>query len=264
MTAGAATGGGRRAVSVGYAASAILHLAFFAWLVRIPAAATVERETVAFDLVEVAAPEPPAPVAEPEPPKPEPAPVPHPQPSSPSVARPQGARSRGAPAPAELPDGPPPPNEAPPPDAPKKAPIRIGVSMSSTTSAGSVAAPVGNTLYGELPREAPKPEDVKPYRAERTVAPTQVSMLPKAVRTEIPRDEYPREARQDGVQGAVSLQLLVGVDGKVKEAKVVRDPLGFGPAAVRSALRHFLFQPARRGDEVVAAWVTFTVRYELE
>jgi protein TonB len=255
MTAGAATGGGRRAVSVGYAASAILHLAFFAWLVRIPAAATVERETVAFDLVEVA---PPAPPPAPDPAPPEPEPVARARPTPPPVP------PDAPPAPAELPDGPPPPNEAPPPDAPKKAPIRIGVSMSSTTSAGSVAAPVGNTLYGELPREAPKPEDVKPYRAERTVAPTQVSMLPKAVRTEIPRDEYPREARQDGVQGAVSLQLLVGVDGKVKEAKVVRDPLGFGPAAVRSALRHFLFQPARRGDEVVAAWVTFTVRYELE
>lgn len=257
MALGAGSGGGRRALSAGYAASALLHVAFLGWLVALPPMPRAARETVAFDLVEVA----PAPVPAPPPPAPDPEPI---------VAR-KAARGRrplpprdAPPPPAKVPEALPPPNQPPPADAPKKAPLRIGVSMSSTTSAGAIAAPTGNTLYGELPREAPGPEAAQAYRADGTAPPAEVSVLPKAIRTEIPRDEYPREAREDGVQGAVSLRLLVGVDGRVREAKVTRDPLGLGSAAANSALRHFLFEPARRGKEPVATWVTFTVRYELE
>jgi periplasmic protein TonB len=255
---GGATGGGRRAVSLGAAASLVLHVAFFVWLVRLPAASFRPRESVAVDVVEVA---PPAP-----PPSPAPAPVPEapkPAPVARAPREPPPVPRDAPPPPAEVPDAPPPPNETPPADAPRKAPIRIGVSMSSTTSAGGVAAPVGNTLYGEVPREAPDPKDVKPYRAERYVPPAQVSVLPKGGCRDIPRDEYPREARDDGREGVVTLQLLVSADGKVSEVKVVKDPVGFGPAAVKIAFRHCKFEPARRGDEAVATWITVPMTFEL-
>ncbi|HYG67859.1 MAG TPA: energy transducer TonB [Anaeromyxobacteraceae bacterium] len=259
MAAGVAepvTSGGRRAAVLGTAASAILHLALFGWLVRIPAAPLEPAETVAFDLVEVEPKPPPAPPPAPlaEPPPLDPVPVPRSRPVAPSAARPPPAPSRAAP---------PPPNETPPEGAPRRAPVRIGVSMSSTTRAGGVAAPVGNTLYGELPREAPRPEDVKPYRGDGTVPPAEVQVLPKGGCRDIPRDEYPREAREEGIEGVVTLQLLVAADGKVGDVKVVRDPAGFGATAVKIAYRHCRFEPARRGDQAVATWITVPMRFEL-
>ena len=59
------------------------------------------------------------------------------------------------------------------------------------------------------------------------------------------------------------LKLLVDETGKVVEASAVDDPgHGFAEAAVRIAKRYFRFQPARRGDEPVATWLRFTVRFE--
>ncbi|HSM93839.1 MAG TPA: energy transducer TonB, partial [Anaeromyxobacteraceae bacterium] len=159
------------------------------------------------------------------------------------------------------PEAPPPPN-APAPAA-SRAPIKIGVSMSSTTDAGGFTAPVGNTLYGQLPRTAPRPEEVKPYAAERIVPPTQVTALPRPVSTEIPRGEYPADALAQGLEATVVLRLLVDETGRVAEATVAEDPgHGFAAAAVRIAKRYFRFEPARRGDERVATWLRFTVRFE--
>ncbi|MGB8931760.1 MAG: energy transducer TonB, partial [Anaeromyxobacteraceae bacterium] len=160
---------------------------------------------------------------------------------------------------------PPPPNEPPPPGAPPvaRAPVKVGISMSSTTASGGFAAPVGNTLYGELPKTAPRPEEVKPYAAERYVPPTQVTVLPRPVSTEIPRGEYPPDALAQGLEATVVLRLLVDATGKVAEATVAEDPgHGFAEAAVRIAKRYFRFEPARRGSEPVATWLRFTVRFE--
>ena len=107
-----------------------------------------------------------------------------PRPARSRRARRRAARrsSAGGPAaPRRAPEAPPPPNEPPPPEAPPaaRAPVHIGISMSSATTSGGIAAPVGNTLYGELPRRAPEPAEVRPYQAERYVPPTQVTVLPR-------------------------------------------------------------------------------------
>jgi protein TonB len=229
-------------------ASLALHGALLAALWRAPPARRVE--TVRIDVVETA-PKPPPLVAPPRPRIVEP---------KVATALPRDVPEARAPA-----EAPPPPNEPPPPEAPppSKAPVRIGVSLSSTTSGGAFAAPVGNTLYGEMPRVAPKPEEVKPYAAEKYVPPTQVTILPRPVSVEVPRGEYPPQALALGLEGTVILKLLVDETGRVAEASVVEDPgNGFGDAAVRIARRYFRFEPARRGPDAVATWLRFTVRFE--
>ena len=83
---------------------------------------------------------------------------------------------------------------------------------------------------------APPPEEVKPYVAEKYVAPTQVTVLPRPVSTEIPQDEYPPDALAQGLEASVVLRLLVDETGRVAEATALGDPgNGFAEAAVRIA-----------------------------
>jgi protein TonB len=136
--------------------------------------------------------------------------------------------------------------------------------MSATAEGGGFAAPVGNTLYGKAPERAPDPAEVKPYRADRYAAPTEVSRMPVAVETTIPPSEYPEEARKLGVEGPVRLRLQVDAEGRVASAEVLSEPgHGLGAAAARNARQRFRFQPALRDGQPVATELVFLVRWEL-
>lgn len=242
-----------RALSAGTAASLALHGALLAALWHAPPPRRFD--TVKIDVVETA-------------PKVKPPPLEAPPQARPAPEKVAKALPPDAPeAKPREPEAPPPPNEPPPPGAPppSQAPVRLGISMSSTTATGGFAAPVGNTLYGKLPAVAPAPEEVKPYAAEKYVPPTQVTVLPRPVASEIPPGEYPPEALAQGIEATVVLRVLVDETGKVAEAIVVEDPgHGFAATAVRVVKRYFRFQPARRGDEPVATWIpAFKVRFEL-
>jgi TonB family protein len=76
--------------------------------------------------------------------------------------------------------------------------------------------------------------------------------------------EYPREALAANAQASVVLGILIDETGRVREAKVIREPgHGFGVAAMRSALAHFRFSPPRLNGRPVATWWVFTVIYVL-
>jgi periplasmic protein TonB len=239
-----------------YGLSAVLHAAGVLGLARLPALA--QSETVAVEIVEVA----------PPPPAPPPAPVAEPPPRPPPLATPLAPPRRAPRAPAPEPaPAPPPPNAPPPADAPSpaRAPVKIGVSLSASTSSGGVAAPAGNTLYGEMPRNAPESSDVKPYRSERYVPPTEVTVLPRPVgECRPPTQDYPEAALRLGLEGVVVLVLTIDEKGAISDARVVEDPgHGLGDAAARSVRRHCRFEPARRGGEAVATSFRFKVRFEL-
>lgn len=244
-----------------YVLSAAMHAAAFLALSRVDALHLPLADTVAVEVVEVARP-PPAPPP-PEPPAPVPAPRRVPRTSTPLAPPPDAPRP-----PPRTAEAPPPPNEPPPHDAAppsQSAPVRIGVSMSSATTGGGMPAPAGNTLYGEVPKTAPAPSEVKPYRNDRYVPPTQVTVLPRPVGAcAPPANEYPDEALRLGVEGVVVLVLTVDESGKIADARVVEDPgHGLGPAAAAVIRRHCRFEPARRGGDAVATSFRFKVRFEL-
>jgi protein TonB len=240
-----------------FALSAALHAAALAALVRVPPPVRSAAHDVEVEVVEI---------ARAAPPRPPPPPLP------PARRAPRAALAPPAPAPAppaRMPEGPPPPNAPPPENAspPAQAPVRVGVSISSATTAGGVAAPAGNTLYGELPGTAPDPASVKPYRSERYVPPSQVTALPRPLEAcyRTSPEDYPEAARRLGIEARVSLVLTVDETGAIVDARVVKDPgHGLGGAAIESLKRHGCrFAPARRGDEPVATRFGFTVRFEL-
>jgi protein TonB len=239
---------------VAYGASFVLHAAALLALGRLPALALAPAgDDVALEIVEVAPPAPPAP----------PAPV-----AAPPRAAPVAAPRRAPLPPAPTREAaPPPPNAPPPPDAapPARTPVRVGISMSSATTSGGIAAPVGNTLHGELPREAPAPADVKPYRSERYVPPTQVTVLPRPLgECRPPPDAFPEAARRLGLEGVVVLAIDIDETGAMAGVRALEDPgHGFAEAAVRSVRLHCRFAPGRRGDEAVATTLRYTVRFVL-
>jgi TonB family protein len=79
-----------------------------------------------------------------------------------------------------------------------------------------------------------------------------------------PYPTYTDEARHGKVQGAVTLAVLVGVDGRAHDVRVVKG-IGFGldERAVET-VRGWKFIPARDGSKrAVAAWVTVEAVFRL-
>ncbi len=134
--------------------------------------------------------------------------------------------------------------------------------MSSTTTANGAGAPVGGTLYGRAPARAGDPggASASPHYAP----PSQVTTLPEPLGCDIPKSEYPEEARRLGIEGEVKLRLVVDEEGAVRDVKVLRDPgHGFGQVAQRCVRSYCRFRPARKDGEPVATEIPYTIRFEL-
>jgi periplasmic protein TonB len=242
------------AATAAFLLSAAIHAALFAFTLSVPTAARME--TVNVEITETARPKPP------EAPPPEVKPDPPPKLRSPKVAL---APPPQAP-PTLRPPPPPPPNAPPPADAPRQVPVQVGISLSSTTEAGGVAAPVGNTLYGRTPEKAPDPAAVRPYRAENYAPPAELTTLPETIACQLPKNEYPEEAKRLGFEGIVRLRLQIDEEGRVSRATVVEDPgHGLAAAALRSVGTpgRCRFRPARKGDRAVATEIPYSFRFEL-
>ncbi len=75
---------------------------------------------------------------------------------------------------------------------------------------------------------------------------------------------YPESARRQGVEGITTLRFIVLANGHVSQVAISRSAghVDLDRAAVE-AVRTWRFEPARRGKEAVAVWVTLPVRFEL-
>jgi protein TonB len=75
---------------------------------------------------------------------------------------------------------------------------------------------------------------------------------------------YPESARRQGVEGITTLRFIVLANGHVGQIAVARSAghVDLDRAAM-DAVRTWRFEPARRGKEAVAVWVTLPVRFEL-
>jgi len=79
-----------------------------------------------------------------------------------------------------------------------------------------------------------------------------------------PAPVYPEDARQQGIEGSVVLDALVGTDGAVHGLKILRSPDGELSGAAEEAVRQWRFRPARNRDgRAVAVHYVLTVRFVL-
>ena len=76
--------------------------------------------------------------------------------------------------------------------------------------------------------------------------------------------KYPEQARKDGVTGTVLLQLVVGIDGRVTDAKVARGAgHGFDESALEAS-RTLRFEPARQEGAPVPVQINYEVQFQLK
>lgn len=76
--------------------------------------------------------------------------------------------------------------------------------------------------------------------------------------------DYPPSLLVREVEGSATIRVLVGTDGRVREAIIVNaSHPDFGKAAVRKALKSWRFKPAMRGDTPVEDWVTIPVTFQI-
>ncbi len=249
--------------------SLALHLALAHGAARMPALAA-PAQVVMIQVVQ-APPEPPPPPPEPPPQPPEPKPLPEaPPPPLKDVVH-EAPTREPRPRPKQLVPAPQrqldrkdvPQSERPaqPGQEATDTPV-FGASLESTSQQGAgPAVPVGNTLQTEPGEKAPSPDKPKPLAAPAPVH--EVTEMP--VMKGQCRGEYTEDARRAGVEGVVVLDLIVGLDGRTREIKVVQR-LGHGlDEAAIEALRSCAFKPGRRGQEAVAVRLrTFKVRFFLD
>jgi protein TonB len=151
-----------------------------------------------------------------------------------------------------------PPKEAPP--APKAIP-RVGLSLGSTVASGGFAVGVGNTLHGRADETAADPAAVRPYSGGAVPA-ARLSVQPRPV--DLPRIDYPADARKAGTEGRVLLVLGLDAQGKVTAVRVLEAPSPSLGAAALEGARKFRFAPALLDGALVATEIRFTYTFLLE
>ena len=207
------------------------------------------EDLVPIEIVEVQ----PEPEPEPEPgPEPEPEPEPEPPPPEPEP-EPEPVNLTESPIPTDAEE-----------DADPEATPVFGLSEESVVDdpdAGAtdgMSAPVGNTI-GIEPEQGERPDTVQ------ALAPVPfhlVTIRPRLI--EVPEREYPSMLLSAGVEGRVILELIIGIDGEVREAKVVRsDHDAFSRAALR-AIQRALFEPAFQGDKPVPVRIHLPIDFTLD
>ena len=77
--------------------------------------------------------------------------------------------------------------------------------------------------------------------------------------------EYPASERRANRDGRVSVRVLVGIDGRVKQIEQVSATSdAFWRATQERALKAWRFRPATRGNVPVEAWRTMTLTFRME
>jgi len=81
---------------------------------------------------------------------------------------------------------------------------------------------------------------------------------------ENPLPKYPKIARRRGYQGTVVLEVLVNEEGRVGEMRIFRSS-GHSvlDQAAMSSVKHWVFEPGRRGNKKVEMWVKVPIRFQL-
>ncbi len=230
-----------------------------------------DPRNVPIELTMVTPPEPepePEPVAEPEA-EPEPKPEPKPRPKPPVKPKPE----KTAPPPPDPTDAPP----EPPKDPPKKVRRIVGLNLESTAAGGDGPSfGVGNTRMGRSAETAEDPSAAKPIpkgspppaQRKATRAPV-ASGGPSIVKPKFagPRLEpkYPDDYRAQGLEATVTVEIVIGADGRVKRSRIVSGSKHekFQEAALLVAKKQ-RWVPAKRDGEPVEFTITIPYRFTLK
>jgi len=96
---------------------------------------------------------------------------------------------------------------------------------------------------------------------EPVASPKEVDV--RAVIRAKPKPAYTREARRNGIQGYVTLKVLLSARGKIARVKVLKGlPAGLTENAIRAACK-IEFKPAMKDGQPIAQWLTAEYLFRL-
>ncbi len=130
------------------------------------------------------------------------------------------------------------------------ADVRSNAGVHAIESGGS--GTVEGVGVAELPPPAAPP--VTPIRLHSGI------VAPRKIHEVLPI--YPATARSLRLEGMVILEAVIGVDGRVESARVLRS-LPLLDEAALGAVRQWRFAPARLNNEVVPVVMTVTINFSL-
>lgn|GEM_PF-2507712 len=104
-------------------------------------------------------------------------------------------------------------------------------------------------------------EPSKPVEKDPNAPATSVDTRPVLLTHIAPR--YTEVARKNQVQGSVTMRVLVGADGEVKQVRITRGlPDGLDEQAI-AAVRQSKFKPATKDGQAVPFWLLLSVEFNL-
>jgi protein TonB len=176
-------------------------------------------------------------------------------PRNPTDTRPDPARAQTAPILSTRPVQPTAPQTPIPSQAPRSVPQH-------TTSAGVIAG-IPSSLKSHLASSAPQSSGSRPVEA--AMSSIEPVNLPELVEREFliqPVDAiYPASARASGQRGTVVLQVLVGRDGSIQDAKFLQGSLVFARAAI-DAVKQYRFKPYSMNGRPVSVQSVITLNFK--
>ncbi len=170
---------------------------------------------------------------------------------------------------AELHEPPPPVVKPVPKPRPKpiaRKPVEMPPASVQAPELVQAAAPAPDpapVLAAPAPSAAP---EIVPQTATVSAPPAEAIMVTTDARfrTKPAAPEYPPRARHMGVEGTTVLRALVGEAGDTLELIVWQGSgMRLLDEAALAAARQWRFEPARRGDRLLTAWVEVPVRFIL-
>ena len=241
--------------SLAFIISIGVHVALAAGLILIPRQIKQHWDTVDMSIAEKA---------------PEPEPEPEKKPEKPRYKK----KAEPEPPPQE-----PPPEPEPEPEKEEAPPVfdlgdntfagegkgaswKLNRSEGNTKFAG-VAKPGEKSKRGTAPKRAK--EGTPNGKGFKPVPLRNLSRRPDPPLGGIKIPPYPSEARREGIEGKVILQVFIGKDGQVKRVRVVKDPGGGLGLAAKNSMMKEKWKPARdKAGKPVDTVIVYSYRFVLE
>ncbi|MDR0305542.1 MAG: energy transducer TonB [Chitinispirillales bacterium] len=132
-------------------------------------------------------------------------------------------------------------------------------------SQDAIVGKLGNTLNKDFDTLTASDDDLKGQPAAQPAASAaSVTKYPKLkANFRNLKPQYSKEMLQNRVEGTVKARIMIGADGTVRRVEILSD-LGHGSAEIaREFLMGLQFEPAMRGEQAVAVWIPFSIRFEL-
>ena len=111
-----------------------------------------------------------------------------------------------------------------------------------------------------------EPADMSAHDAATSVEPATTTTAAQLQALHAPPPPYPAEAMRSGMSGTVELEILVGIDGRAKDVRIVRSSghRVLDQAARRTVLSKWTFVPATRDGRAVEALGRLPIEFRVD